>query len=305
MFDKRDDTIASRFRAQYGVVTRAQALEAGLTERQIDRRVASGLWLRVHRGVYRHAVVSSTWHSELLSACMATEGLASHRAAAYLHGIDGFRAAYREMVLAHGRWRELPGIRLHQTTQIDRAASTTRHGIPCTGLARTLLDLGAVVSSRRLEGALDCALREKRLEITDLYAVLVAHARRGRDGCAAFRELLEARGGEQRVPLSDWSRMVASLLVDRGLAPPVLEHRILDTHGRFLGQCDLAYPDERVAIELDSIRWHLNREAFERDRRRWNRFVTAGWTALAFSWADFVDRPHQLVSDVATALTRS
>ncbi len=300
-----DEKIESRFRGQHGVVSRAQALEAGLTDRQIDRRVASGRWVRVRRGVYRHAAVRPTWKGNLLGACLATGGLASHRAAAYLHGIDGFRAVQLEVVVAHGRWRQLPGVRLHQTTQIERAGPIDRDKIPCTGLARTLIDLGAVVSMRRMESAFDCVLREGKLEIPALYANLISHARRGRDGCGPYREVLEARGGEERVPLSDWSRMVSELLVDHGLAEPVLEHRIRDRNGRFLGQADLAYPHDRVVIELDSIRWHLNRESFEGDRRRWNRFVIAGWTALAFSWADFVDRPLDLVSDVATALTRS
>ncbi len=300
-----DEKIESRFRGQHGVVSRAHALEAGLSDRQINRRVVSGRWVRVQRGVYRHAAVRPTWSSDLLGACLATGGLASHRAAAHRHGIDRFRAAQREIVVAHGRWRRLPGVRLHQTTQIDRAAPIVRDGIPCTGLARTLIDLGAVVSMRRLESAFDCVLREGRLEIPALYATLIGHARRGRDGCGPFREVLEARGGEERVPLSDWSRMVSELLVDHGVAKPVLEYRVRDQRGRFLGQADLAYPDEGVVIELDSVRWHLNRESFETDRRRWNRFVTAGWTALAFSWADFVDRPLDLVSELATALSRS
>ncbi len=36
----------------------------------------------------------------------------------------------------------------------------------------------------------------------------------------------------------------------------VLAHRVIDDAGRFLAEVDLAYPDRRIAIELDGFRWH-------------------------------------------------
>jgi hypothetical protein len=38
--------------SQDGVVTRAEALRSGLTLRQIQHRVRSGLWVKLHPGVY-------------------------------------------------------------------------------------------------------------------------------------------------------------------------------------------------------------------------------------------------------------
>lgn len=39
-------------------------------------------------------------------------------------------------------------------------------------------------------------------------------------------------------------------------ALPTLEHRVLDPSGHLVAQVDLAYPDELIAIELQSKRWH-------------------------------------------------
>src|SRR4051812_24442511 len=58
--DHRDGvqrTIEALAARQFGVFVRQQALERGATRRLIDRRVVSGAWPIVHRGVYRVAAV--------------------------------------------------------------------------------------------------------------------------------------------------------------------------------------------------------------------------------------------------------
>ena len=70
--------------------------------------------------------------------------------------------------------------------------------------------------------------------------------------------------------------MVADLLVESGLDRPVMEHRVYGVNGTFIAQVDLAYPDCRVAIELDSKRWHLNRVSFDEDPERRNRLDRGG-----------------------------
>ena len=294
--------ILERMRQQHGLISRQQALAAGMTDRQIKQRLTDGVWLRASRGIYRHAVFRETPHSRLLAGCMACNGLASHRSAAALHELDGYRLDRVELVVPWQRKPAIKGVRLHRTTQMHLAQPVDRQGIPCTGIARTVLDLATVVDRKQLTRALDAVLRDGLLRPADLYAVLVSHARRGRTGCVAFREALDERCGDLRVPLSAWSRMVADLLVESGLDRPVLEHQISDHTGRFLAQVDLAYPARRLAIELDSKLWHLNSEAFERDPRRRNSLTANGWTVLTFTWSDYVDRPNQLCNTVAELL---
>lgn len=287
---------------QHGLISRVQALEAGMTARQIDHRVGSGHWVREHRGVYRHAAVPPTPLSRLFAATMAYGGLASHRSAAALHRIDGYRLNLVELSVAPGSNRAVKGVRFHQSTQLDLAKPVDRDGVPVTGLARTVLDVAAVVPRRRLDRTVDAVLRDGQLRLSDLWRVLASHARRGRPGCAALKASLESRFGSEPVPLSEWSRMVAELLVGTGLDHPVLEHRVNDGRGAFVAQVDLAYPDHRVAIELDSARWHDNRESFVDDRRRRNEITLAGWDVLNFTWDDYANRPQALCATVVRAL---
>ena len=294
--------ISACMRKQYGLISRTQSLDAGMTRHQVQRQLDTKRWRAAAPGVYHNTAVPETPHSRLLAACIAHGGLASHRAAAALHNIDGFRLVRPEIVVAPGRGRAAAGVRLHRSTQMDLAGPVPRDGIPCTGLPRTMLDLAAVVSRRRLESALDCVLRRERLTYGDLYEVVVSHSRQGRNGLTRLRAVLDDRCGDGPVPLSDWSRWVSDLLVKSGLGRPALEHRVHDAAGGFLAQVDLAYPGRRLAIELDSVRWHHNRESFVGDRRRRNKLQAAGWDVLNFTWEDYVDRSGELCAVVAKAL---
>ena len=294
--------VAAHFRKQYGLISRAQAFGAGMTRHQIQRELDARRWRATALGVYLNTAVPETPHSRLLAACIAHGGLASHQAAAALYGIDGFRLVRPEIVVARGQARSAGSVRIHRSTQMDLAGLDVRDGIPCTGLARTLLDLAAVVSRKRLESALDCVLRQERLTYEDLYEVVVTHSRQGRNGLTRLRAVLDDRCGDGPVPLSDWSRWVSDLLVKSGLGRPALEYRVHDAAGGLLAQVDLAYPRRRLAIELDSVRWHHNRESFVSDRRRRNKLQAAGWDVLNFTWADYTDRSAELCAVVAKAL---
>lgn len=288
---------------QHGLITRAQALHLGYSRHQIQQRRASGVWIPMDHGVYRHHAYGVTWANRLLAVCLGTGAVASHRSAAWLWELDGSRAGRPEVVLPAGSSIRRPDVRVHETTQWDRIGRTQRQGIPCTSLERTLIDLAAVVGDRRLRQAVDCARRRQLTDWPTLTRTLVQHARRGRDGAARFRSLLEQHGGEAAIPRSDWSRVVADLLVDAGLPKPQLEYPVCDDDG-FRAELDLAYPSARVGIELDSITWHFNHEAFHRDPVRRNRLTVLGWQVLNFTWVEFTEHADRLIRTVRAAIER-
>ncbi len=290
-------------RRQHGVLSRRQALALGVTIHQIEHLCRSGRWVRAAPAVYRHAVVPAGWRTRLSTACLVTGGVASHRSAATLHGLEGFARRTPEITVAEARWKPVDRALVHRSRQWWTRDHEAVQGIPCTTLARTIVDLGAVVSRGLVEDAVDQVLRTGRLELADLYAVLVSHARRGRDGCGVLRSVLDERLPGQGIPLSRWSRLVADLLVDGGLPPPVFEYRVTAPSGALVAQVDLAYPASRVAIELDSVRWHLSRRAFERDRRRCNGLAVHGWRVLSFTWSHYAETPELLISTVRNLLT--
>lgn len=281
--------------AQYGIISRTQAQAAGLSARQIYRRTQSGLWIREHPAVYRHAAVVPTWESRLLAGCLAAGGIASHRSAGVLWGLGIHRQPTPEIQIPQSCRRTVTGVHLHRTTQWNRRDETVIRGIPVTGINRTLLDCGAVVTVRRLERLVESAIRQRLTTWPDMARTLSRHSRKGRDGCGKLRTLLEMRLGDQTVPLSDFSRLVSNLLVDNDLPEPVLEHRILAADGSFIMQADLAWPLRKKAWELDGLAFHFGRTERERDNRKRNRAKAEGWNIQEILWSMYVDDPEGLV----------
>ncbi|MHB1536028.1 MAG: type IV toxin-antitoxin system AbiEi family antitoxin domain-containing protein, partial [Acidimicrobiales bacterium] len=86
---KRTRELRLRFQTQHGVITRADALSAGLTDRAISGRIHRGEWVRLHAGVYRLAGAPETPEQLILGAVLACgpAAVASHQAAAWLWGL--------------------------------------------------------------------------------------------------------------------------------------------------------------------------------------------------------------------------
>ncbi len=284
-----DSDVESVMRRQHGLVSQGQARAAGMSSWRIRSRLERGAWVEVERHVYAPAASPQTWRSRLLAACLATGGVASHRSAAVLHGVADYWPGIVEVTVPVGSWQPISGT-LHQSTQWYADQHCEIDGIPCTNLLRTLIDVAAIVGADRLDATIDAVLRVRGIEFADLVELLIRHARKGRDGCGRLRAALARRQPDGGVPLSRWSRMVGQLLEDAGLAAPSYEYRVLDPTGALIAQVDLAYPGLGIAIELDSVTWHLNRESFQTDRARWNALTLAGWQLLVFTWRDFTER---------------
>jgi len=140
---------------QLSLVTRSQLLKAGLTAPQIDYRVRGRSLLLVQPDVYRMPGGRATYESEVLAACLATGGVASHRCAARLFGLRGFdRSKVVDIAVDGRRAPRLPGVVGHRLKGLER----TRIGvIPVAVPAEVLLGVAAV-APRLAEGAVNDAL---------------------------------------------------------------------------------------------------------------------------------------------------
>jgi Transcriptional regulator, AbiEi antitoxin len=134
--------IASR---QHGVVTRAQLLDAGVSEKEIKRRIERKALLRVHRGVYRVGHKAPSIEARYMAAVLACgEGaVLSGQAAGYLWGLIKGTAPPPEVTAPTNR--RIKGIRTRRARRQDTEATTWR-GIPITTVPRTLVDLASMLS---------------------------------------------------------------------------------------------------------------------------------------------------------------
>lgn len=301
MADTLDTAVAHIASKQHGLVTLDQLRALGASRASIRSRVGRGQWIKIDSGVLRLAGAPVTWESTVLAAVLGAgpDAVASHRTAAALWGLEGCRRGAPEITVPSGRSARRAGVRTHRSTDLHLVGHVPRSGIPTTPIGRTVLDLGAVLPEKFVHLAVDDARRRGLIDWDGLLAVLVAHARRGRGGVAALRAILDEHFGEVAVTDSGFERMVVALLCEAGLPRPVIQHEV--AIGARTYRLDLAYPEAKVAVELDGSH-HLRRDVWESDRIRQNALVLAGWCVLRFTWRDYLEHQGRLVAEVRSAL---
>jgi len=185
---------------QHGLVTRAQLRAAGLTERQIDRRIGRGQLVVVHEGVYRLPAVKPTYDQAVLAACLATGGVASHRCAARLFRLRGFeRHPQIEICVDGTRAPALDGVVTHRMRGLER---TSIGVLPVAMPGEVLLQLAGVAPTRA-EGAVNDVLCRSIATLPGLVRFLQRRGARGRNGTEVLRQLLadQVRAG---APTESW-----------------------------------------------------------------------------------------------------
>lgn len=280
-----DAAIARIAARQHSLFTRAQAHAAGLTDHMIQHRLATGRWVLVARGVYRLAGVPVTWKQRALAACLISGpgAVVSHRSAAVLWGVSGFRPGRLEITVPPGRSGRNALARVHRS----EVEGVRRDGIPVTRPGRTIADLARVVGGDLLEEGVDDVLCRRLCRLEDLPA-------RGRLG-----EVLAAWNGDG-LPEGVAEMRVVRALLAAGLPQPVRQYEIW-VGGVLVARVDLAYPPFRLAMELDGFRWHAGRRRFRSDRMRRNRVEAAGWRMLEAAPEDVDD----LVAGAAAIVRRA
>jgi predicted transcriptional regulator of viral defense system len=268
-------------RKQHALITRDQALASGLSPFQVRQRVRSGEWCSVRPGVYAVNGAPPTWLQAVAAVALNPDVWISHQTAGTLWVLPGVSDDAIHVVSSLDRWVRLAGVEGHRSGALFTADLTTRNRVPVTTPARTLVDLSASLSSRRLGSAVDDALRRRILTLPALDRCLARLAGAPGRRPAVVQELLAARLPGYDPGDSDLETRVLRLIVGAGFPPPAQQHRVR-IGGRTV-RIDLAYPVLRLAIELDGWEFHGTRSAFDDDRTRANLLVAHGWTVVRFT----------------------
>jgi hypothetical protein len=295
--------LASLSQRQHGVFSRAQAVDAGVHPRTIDRRVHSGEWEVVDHGVYRVGGTPASWRHRLMAACLAGPAVASHRSAAGLWGFVDCDDDVVEVTALRHRRRHAGDVIWHESRLLDARDTTERDGIPVTRPLRTLLDLGVVVDADRLEEFLDEGLRRGWFSVASLWRRWEELGGRRRLGGDIVCLVLDRKVSGQCPAGSILETRFRQLLRRAGLPDPVSQYEVFDGE-EFVARVDFAYPGHAVLIEVDGEQWHTGRSPRTRDAGRDRRLVGLGFSPLRFYWEDIRDRPDTVARDVLAAMKR-
>jgi hypothetical protein len=279
MDGNESERVAAYTVRQSGLITRAQAFDAGLTRHQVDHRLRAGRWEVERPGVYGLVGVPPSERRTVLAACLSSGAIASHATAARLWWLDLPSPDLLEVVTMEDRRVRLPGVRQHRTTTIVRPDVAALGPLRLTSVPRTLVDCAGRVRPDRLGAVVDDALRRG---LVQLGALRACHVRvdtgPGRRPTVAMRDVLAEREPGHAPGDSIREADLLATLTAAGLPVPVLGHRV--RIGRRTYKLDLAWPELRIALEFDSWEHHRTFTAFHHDRQRNRRIEATGWHVL-------------------------
>jgi hypothetical protein len=195
-----------------------------------------------------------------------------------------------------GGHRGRPGIELHRTV-LAAEDVTARSAIPVTSLPRTLLDLAAVLDTRRLRSALRQAERVHRLDLKSLRESSDA-APRGSVKHGRLRRALDAYvPGAARTEAD--AEMAFLELWPRGVVPrPECQVEI----GRW--RADFLWREVGLVVEIDDRQSHDGYVAFHEDRVRDRAMKALGLEVLRFSRTEVLRAPAAVAREVLEAHAR-
>jgi predicted transcriptional regulator of viral defense system len=281
---------------QHGVVSTRQLKALGYGRNSASKANRVGRLRRIHRGVYAVGDERLTWEARCMAAVLAARpAVASHLSAGWLWGLLRYRpGTIHVTVPAPRRAKRSFVVHCADLSPRDR---WTLEDIPATSLARTLLDLAAMLSPVQLERALERAEELRRFDLVALEDVLgrTGHhpgAVKLRQALAIYRENLEDPAFER----SKLERRFRRLVKKAGLPAPAMNRNVLGY------ELDAYWEPERFAVELDVYETHGSHAAFERDRLRPEDLKLKGVEMIRVTGPRLDREPQAIVERVAAHL---
>lgn len=252
------------------VASRAELLEAGFPNSTITHRIKpDGPWQRLLPGVVLMHRGTPTQRERLIGALTyaGTDSVLSGLAALELYGVRTARelstGKERQVQVLVPRERRRQG---HRFALVERTRylpdPRSVRGLQVAPPARALMD-----ACRRLERLDDVrnlvsdAVQSGVVTLTDLVSQLVTAARQR---TAPVRAVIDEMSAGVRFA----AEMRARLLIrESGLPEPLYNVDVLDDEGRVIVTPDGYYPEWACGYQIDSRRWHLTAEDYERTVR--------------------------------------
>jgi very-short-patch-repair endonuclease len=276
--------ISSLAARQYGVVARWQLLKMGFEPGAIDRMIAAGYLHPIHRGVYAVGHTSLSRGGRVMAAVLSygPEALASHVAGAWCWGMLRGPGSRIDVTVPGRGPHPRRGIRLHRPRNLFPEDIAKAEGIPCTSVARVLLDLAAT-HAHLLRRAFEESERKRVLDLQKVRMLL--ERARGHKGARRLRALLQEVNAPLYDTRSENEDAFLELLREERIRPPDAMNVMI---GEF--EVDAVWWDEKVVVEIDHYSTHGHRTAFERDRIRDAELAIARFTPIRITDAAIAER---------------
>jgi len=285
-------------RQQQGVLTRAQARAAGLSEGAIRRHLQARRWQKLYRGVYatfsgpvpRLAQFWAAVHAAGEDAVLCGQSVAE-----LLNLTDRPSPTMHVKVASRRRVVPVPGVEVHRAQHMGRRRQPSGQP-PQTTVEETIIDL--TQSARDVEEAYGWLAKAVNARLTTPARLVEAMRHRPR---LRWRRLLLEGLGDVEAGCRSVLEMRYLHRVERAHGLPSGERQARVVRGTQRNYLDVRYREFRTTVELDGEAAHPYHLRF-RDRRRDNAGVVAGSTVLRYGTADIERDPCSVASDVGSVL---
>lgn len=273
---------------QAGVITREQALAAGLSRDDVDLRIRLRRWRPLHPRVYLAAGHRLDDEVRVRSAVLwAGQGaVLSGAAAAWWHGmLDEPPPTVGVTVARRRSTRPQVRLRHHEIAAEDRVL---HRGLAVTARPLTVLDAAVELGAGGVE-LLDSAL-QRCVPFPQVHA-----AHRRNPGSASAARLLAAA--------ADRSAVVTKQLLIRALTGAGAAGWLCDlpVAGHVI---DVAFPAARLAIETCGWVWHTDTARTLARRNRADALAGSGWTTARCTWHELIGSPQAALAEIAGRVAR-
>lgn len=286
-------------RRQDWVVSRAQALEAGLSRHALAHRLRSGgPWRTLLPGIYlMHSGEPSAAQREIAAVLYGGPHAVITGAAAlrfYQFQLVPPQAGDPVDILLPDRVRRVSSgwVLVHRTTCMPHwiwGQHGRRYVLPARAVAdtaRTLTDL------RQVRALVGHAVQNRHCAVDQLADELRLGGRT--HGALLRRVIAEVTAGVRSVPEAE----LRDLIIKAGLPMPMFNPRLYLPNGQFIACPDVWWPEAGVAIEIDSRQWHFAPDDWERTMNRHSDLAQHGIVTLHVT-------PHQLRTDPGSVLRKA
>lgn len=283
------------------MVSREQVISAGLSRHLIERRLESGRWQRLYRGVFAAFSGPVPRESLLWGAVLRAgdDAVLSHHTAAETWGLsDQPSGQIHVTVPRNAAALAVPGLVIHYSSRLDAARHPVRLP-PQTRLEETVLDLAEW--ARTAEDAVAWPIRacQRRLTTPDRIIAVLKDRRRFRWRRDVIDAIPEIRGGVHS-PLE--LRYIRDVERRHGLPPG--DRQVPTIRGTSRQYIDVRYAKYRVVVELDGVLAHTA-ENRDRDGRRDNANALRGYQTLRYGWVPVAYHPCETAIEVYRLLHRN
>jgi very-short-patch-repair endonuclease len=226
--------------------------------------------------------------------------LLSHRSAADLLGIRENRRAQIDITAPGRRGRSPRGINAHRDGSLVAVDRTEVNGIPCTSVARMLLDFAGIEPVWELRKAVGEAEVKRMLDKVAVRELIKRS--RGRRGVARLRMVLDEIHPETKRTRSYMERLFLGMCTRAKLPRPEVNVTLRIGGDNF--KPDFLWRDAGLIVEADSRQFHDTDMAFLDDRRREQRLQLAGWRVSHCTWWEIEYESRRLAETIRGLLAQ-